>query len=288
MTDVRLTATNPVDSSVVPVACNEKGELKLEEPILVEGPQGEKGDKGDPGDPGADGDPFTGTFSGDVTFNGNQTLNGTFTCGASSLTQSGSVVVSNGTYTLWTDTSTGISRWGSNVDLNEGRIAIQLSGADGTAHFVGGTCSFQSNSYETADSQPRAVGNLKAGWLQSHVPSDWPAPDVDSQWSSFAAFSRSNVLTIALFADGSAQFSQDVIVGSRNQRWVLVESGGLCHMVAADSTTLDVSPASQLPEIPQLRNIPAELTMVEEQLQKVMERLKMVPEAGWEVWDGED
>jgi len=33
MTDVRLTATNPEDSSVVPVACNAKGELKLEEPI---------------------------------------------------------------------------------------------------------------------------------------------------------------------------------------------------------------------------------------------------------------
>ena len=34
MTDVRLTATNPADSSVVPVACNDKGELKLEEPII--------------------------------------------------------------------------------------------------------------------------------------------------------------------------------------------------------------------------------------------------------------
>ena len=34
--DVRLTATNPEDSSVVPVACNEKGELKLEEPLVVE------------------------------------------------------------------------------------------------------------------------------------------------------------------------------------------------------------------------------------------------------------
>ena len=33
MSDVRLTATNPEDSSVVPVACNAKGELKLEEPI---------------------------------------------------------------------------------------------------------------------------------------------------------------------------------------------------------------------------------------------------------------
>ena len=33
MTDVRLTAINPEDASVVPVACNARGELKLEEPI---------------------------------------------------------------------------------------------------------------------------------------------------------------------------------------------------------------------------------------------------------------
>ena len=31
MTDVRLTATNPTDSSVVPVACNSRGELLIEE-----------------------------------------------------------------------------------------------------------------------------------------------------------------------------------------------------------------------------------------------------------------
>ena len=37
MTDVRLTATNPEDSSVVPVACNAKGELKLEEPLAFDG-----------------------------------------------------------------------------------------------------------------------------------------------------------------------------------------------------------------------------------------------------------
>ena len=37
MTDVRLTATNPEDSSVVPVACNAKGELKLEEVPTFDG-----------------------------------------------------------------------------------------------------------------------------------------------------------------------------------------------------------------------------------------------------------
>lgn len=36
MTDVRLTATNPEDSSVVPVACNSKGELLITEPKIEE------------------------------------------------------------------------------------------------------------------------------------------------------------------------------------------------------------------------------------------------------------
>ena len=34
MTDVRLTATNPEDSSVVPIACNSKGELLITEPVI--------------------------------------------------------------------------------------------------------------------------------------------------------------------------------------------------------------------------------------------------------------
>lgn len=34
MADVRLTATNPEDSSVVPVACNSKGELLVDKPVI--------------------------------------------------------------------------------------------------------------------------------------------------------------------------------------------------------------------------------------------------------------
>lgn len=34
MSDVRLTATNPADSSVVPVACNDKGELLVDDSTL--------------------------------------------------------------------------------------------------------------------------------------------------------------------------------------------------------------------------------------------------------------
>jgi hypothetical protein len=53
MDDVRLTATNPADSSIVPVACNSKGELLLEEPIA--GPPGEDGEDGQDGAPGLQG-----------------------------------------------------------------------------------------------------------------------------------------------------------------------------------------------------------------------------------------
>lgn len=52
MTDVRLTATDPSDSSVVPVACNAKGELLLEQPDIPE---------------------FDGTVDGDLTVNGSIT-----------------------------------------------------------------------------------------------------------------------------------------------------------------------------------------------------------------------
>lgn len=288
MADVRLTATNPVDSSVVPVACNEKGELKLEEPILVEGPQGEKGDKGDPGDPGADGDPFTGTFSGDVTFNGNQTLNGTLTCGQSFLTQTGNVVVSNGTYTHWTDMTYCVSRWGATADIDAGRVAVQINGGDGTADFVYGGASIRRFVYDQASEPDKYASYHTAGFYNSHFPLDHPDPSADQFWRSVTVHNAAGDVAGSFFADGGAHFSNDVIVGSRNQRWLLVESGGLCHMVNADAVSLESSPKAQLPDIPQLRNIPAELTMVEEQLQKVMERLKMIPEAGWEVWDGED
>ena len=84
MADVRLTATNPEDSSVVPVACNEKGELKLEEPLVVEGPpgeKGEKGEKGDKGDDGADGDPFSGSFEGNIDVDGSLKTTGSLVAG---------------------------------------------------------------------------------------------------------------------------------------------------------------------------------------------------------------
>ena len=81
MADVRLTATNPEDSSVVPVACDASGRLLLEEPQLVEGPPGPPGPQGDPGVDGKDGDPFSGNFAGDVTFDGSAEFASSITAG---------------------------------------------------------------------------------------------------------------------------------------------------------------------------------------------------------------
>ena len=76
MADVRLTATNPEDSSVVPVACDASGRLLLEEPQVVEGPQGPEGP---PGPKGNDGDPFSGNFADNVTFDGSAEFAGNVT-----------------------------------------------------------------------------------------------------------------------------------------------------------------------------------------------------------------
>lgn len=77
MADVRLTATNPEDSSVVPVACDAAGRLLIEEPQVIEGPPGPPGEQGPPGQDGQDGDPFSGNFAGDVTFGGSAAFRST-------------------------------------------------------------------------------------------------------------------------------------------------------------------------------------------------------------------
>ena len=86
MVDVRLTATNPEDSSVVPIACTAAGLVRVEPPQVVEGPQGPPGPQGNPGQngqdgadgaPGKDGDPFTGTFAGPVNFTGDVSIGST-------------------------------------------------------------------------------------------------------------------------------------------------------------------------------------------------------------------
>ena len=178
MSDVRLTATNPEDSSVVPVACNAKGELKLEEPIAP--PE------------------FDGNLDGDLTVTGSATFGSGY------------------------------------------KVQIRPFEGDGA----------------------------------------------DQLWVEKADGKRPFTVT----GSGSASFAGDVVVFSRSKQWMLVEQGGLCHMVEQESQ-YSADPAFSVPAstvYPKLRDVFAELDVVEKALEQVMEKLRMVEPDGWPVWDGSD
>lgn len=291
MADVRLTAINPEDSSAVPVACNAKGELKLESAPWLEG-----------------------NVSGDLTVVGY----GSFANGQALIRSDGGAEFGNQAIQL---NATGDAEFAGSVRSTYSRVAahpdqttgslIRIDGAedniialdyDGSAHF-GGTVYSKNQLGLLSDSQVGAlVAQNYSDKVVAYINCDGTAmfADGDISFKTGGAVDVSGNLAIGtginnvrIFANGSATFTSDVVIGSRGKQWTIVESGGLAHLVEVTrvlpgnlvSTADLVDPNSQYPP---LRDIPAELTMVEEQLQKVMERLKMAPEAGWEVWDGSD
>lgn len=335
MTDVRLTATNPVDSSVVPVACNEKGELKLEEPLINSDEFVAKA-----------GDTMTGNLhlgdgitlnpdgsaqlasgkidvyeTGKVIYGDKITLDGTngsaefalLTSYAGSVStlgakaSSGLLVENNGSsgnisqiglgYTFGstyhptaiaaiTDSGSGSTR----ADLHFATRALTTDVApetrmvitsDGNVEFAGDV---NVGPYRRGTNNFEGLFLSKSGYIYSNR--------ADGSYAFLTGF-LNNAQTSRIGADGTAAFNGDVIVGSRGRQWMIVESNGLAHLVeqtrSNEISTADLVEAPKAPvEYPPLRDIPGELTMVEEQLQKVLEKLRMVPEAGWEVWDGSD
>ena len=132
MADVRLTATNPEDSSVVPVACDASGRLLLEE--RGEGPQGPPGEQGPPGQDGQDGDPFSGNFAGDVTFGGSADF-----AGGGFLINSSGIPVSV--------KSGGAGDYAYEVYNTTSKKTTVHIDADGSAEFAGGKAGFTAEGY---------------------------------------------------------------------------------------------------------------------------------------------
>ena len=246
MTDVRLTATNPLDSSVVPVACNEKGELKLEEPVVQSDLYLEKSG---------------GNVSGTLTVgSGHVTLNPS---GQSEFV--GDVVLSSQLKVLYGDVLAG-THAGPNDLLNSSDPSKQGCAVGSSGYLMAartGDTPFFVN-YKYFENNPDQVVQPSSRWQQAGVD------------------------RIVFTPPGAAFFAGDVVVGSRNKKWMIVESGGLAHLVEQTEFFQAEKLSKATPSYPSLRDIPAELTFVQQQLQKVMERLKMTPEAGWEVWDGSD
>jgi hypothetical protein len=73
-----------------------------------------------------------------------------------------------------------------------------------------------------------------------------------------------------------------VIVGSRSKSWILVEQGGLCHMVEQESKIGDEV------RYPHLRDVLSEIDSIKNALEVVMDKLRINPPEGWPVWDGSD
>jgi hypothetical protein len=120
---------------------------------------------------------------------------------------------------------------------------------------------------------------------------DGGALSVEAFGDSYAYSGRNldnNIFTSFILGDGRAVFAGDVTVGSRSKTWKLVEQGGLCHMVEVTQTLTDQGFSVDVDEYPKLRDVFYELDLIEQALTTVMEKLRLTPPTGWEVWDGSD
>lgn len=325
MTDARIVATNPADSSVVPVACNENGELLLAETSLdqfvekdgdtmtgnlhlgdkiILNPDGSAQFAGgavdvyDDGKVDLSGDVSlaggltgkTAAFSGQVTTGGNwsaATMGETFAArlsGASAFKFRGDI-----------DS-------GSLVDFHVGGATVNDIVAsikhNGDAEFAG---DFRVGAWPDNGCQM-----LAQGVVGTRRPSKGSTASLCSSsgalhfvLSGGTFLDGIQTTTSYITKEGNAVFNGDVVVGSRNKKWMLVESGGICHLVeqtrSAEVDTADlVSPEESTP-YPELRNLPQEIdqlrsvvTALLTEVQRVEEKLRMAPESGWPVWDGSD
>ncbi len=60
------------------------------------------------------------------------------------------------------------------------------------------------------------------------------------------------------------------------------------EVTTLDSASYNLSRGPHETVYPDLRDIPGELSLVEQALAEVFEKLKMSPPAGWPVWDGQN
>lgn len=181
MTDVRLTATNPEDSSVVPVACNAKGELKLEEVPT-----------------------FDGNVEGDLTVSGSASFAGVTRIGdpdnadPTSADASGVRISNAGVIKIKKSAEGGAL---SVVDENDGTNAY--IGSNGNADFSGNVKigNYNPNAPDAAD---LGVYGFASGslWINSNA--------VDSP--VFIA-RKDNVDRVLLNSDGSGTFTGNVQFG---------------------------------------------------------------------------
>ena len=279
MSDVRLVATNPDDGTLVPVASNSSGQLAVQSPSVEKVPNDldVEGDLSVTGSADFAGDVEVSTLSafrgstneptiasGDV----NKTLSAYFT-------SQGELLI-GGTLAGATGTDQ------PNVRLNgvNGSAIFKGDIEIGGGYASGGGCNLFVNNFGTSDERGAFVARGRATMSEA------------AKGGGAFVVSNTNRTPVIIDYIGNAKFEGDVIVGSRNSNWMLVEQGGLCHMVEQTRTADLIDEGfvvdTQNKEYPKLRDVFKELDLIEQALNTVMEKLRLTPPAGWEVWDGSD
>ena len=310
MADVRLTAINPEDSSVVPVACNAKGELLLE----AQGPGTDDyvAKSGDvmtgPLKFGSDNSPTLtlDASAGSVTAQGDSLFEGRLRMGDLLSTNDGSYLgddaVDGGFFRLKQDGAAGqahddlvaekfrIQRVSKKEDssTNTNEYTVNMF-SDGSSRFRG--LMAVTRPYHQRNDVAQTWGFNTGGGF--NVALDKPSAMITAKGSFYTtdnyseSVSESNYRTKILstgqaYFGGTLETGGEVTVTSRNQKWVLTEQGGICYMMTP-SSKLDEG-FSQTPP----RDVIKELDYLKDLVQALYERLHMTPSAGWDVWDGSD
>jgi len=248
------------EGAVVPVQVEESGK------VVAQGYPGEKGDKGDPGEEGPKGPPGEYSKGDDVELN-----NAYFTG----------------------DVGIGTDSPGNSLTIVHTTPRIELIDTDTDARFLLDANSSTGSVFFRADEDNALDGSVMS--------------------FSVDGGAKARILSNGNFGIGltlpqaKLDVEGDLILKSRNKKWMIVEQSGLAHLVE-QSVFLELNPhlavdpddpdaaayldsAAGLDPVetvyPKLRDIPGELTLVEQALSEVFEKLRMLPPAGWPVWDGQ-
>ena len=190
MTDVRLTAVNPEDSQVYPVACNDKGELLLD----------------------------SGGATGDLDVTGNLTVAGQATVGPIGSGGAGFIVLPDGQSAFYRQVDTVQSMMQLQSDVGGTQVPHTIFSTDGSAIFAGGAIELKSSgqifSNRTTGSGAVFYGNLN-GVNTSSILAD-----------GSATFGSSAAQAINLRPGGTGNGDAIWLQNSDNSRPFLVTAGG--------------------------------------------------------------
>ena len=175
-----------------------------------------------------------------------------------------------------TVTATGFIGPGMGFD---GNLAGNLT-VSGTGEFVNGNISL----YDPGSTDAGAItfSTNSGGTLRSKFQGTTAETSIYSYNNSpiklYVGGNADNV-TLTLTSDNFAIFDSEVIISSRGNKWLIRESNGVAMLI-------DQTLTKQATE--KVRDLPRELDLIEAALSEIMDKLKMTPPAGWEVWDGSD